>query len=204
MELRLVGSLTFFAPLLVSAFTGVANDKGSSTAANFTGTSWRLVKFQSPPDPFNGRIPKDSSYVRSYTIKDGHLFLSLKADGGTYESEPMVVLENTYWKLTRLGDVAVTAPHSKREPHIVLQPDTRRVTGSGGCNSLNGSYELDGNHLTFSKVVTTMMMCMDGMDTEQNFLAALSKTKNWSITGQELKLSDGDGNVVATLEVSSQ
>jgi para-nitrobenzyl esterase len=32
---------------------------------------------------------KDWELVRSYTIKDGHLFLSLMADGGTYEFEPI-------------------------------------------------------------------------------------------------------------------
>ena len=34
------------------------------------------------------RVAADWDAVRSYTIKDGHLFLSLMADGGTYEYEP--------------------------------------------------------------------------------------------------------------------
>lgn len=41
------------------------------------------------PAPFNDRIPKDWEYVRSYVLKDGHLFLSLMADAGTYEFEPL-------------------------------------------------------------------------------------------------------------------
>jgi len=32
---------------------------------------------------------KQWPYVRSYVIQDGHLFLSLMADGGIYEFEPM-------------------------------------------------------------------------------------------------------------------
>jgi para-nitrobenzyl esterase len=35
------------------------------------------------------RIARDWANVRSYVLKDGHLFLSLIADGGTYEFEPM-------------------------------------------------------------------------------------------------------------------
>jgi putative lipoprotein len=35
------------------------------------------------------RIAKDWAYVRSYVLKDGHLFMSLMADGGIYEFEPM-------------------------------------------------------------------------------------------------------------------
>jgi heat shock protein HslJ len=34
------------------------------------------------------QIVKQWSFIRSFLIKDGHLFLSLKADGGTYEFEP--------------------------------------------------------------------------------------------------------------------
>jgi para-nitrobenzyl esterase len=32
---------------------------------------------------------KQWGYIRSYLIKDGHLFLSLMADGGIYEFEPV-------------------------------------------------------------------------------------------------------------------
>ena len=34
------------------------------------------------------QILRQLPYVRSYIIKDGHLFLSLMADGGIYEFEP--------------------------------------------------------------------------------------------------------------------
>jgi len=34
-------------------------------------------------------MPSNMTNVRSYMIKDGHLFLSLMADGGTYEFEPI-------------------------------------------------------------------------------------------------------------------
>jgi heat shock protein HslJ len=47
-----------------------------------------LTRAMCPPGPLNDRIPKDWQDVRSYTIKNGHLFLSLMADGGTYEFEP--------------------------------------------------------------------------------------------------------------------
>jgi para-nitrobenzyl esterase len=34
------------------------------------------------------RLFGDFQYVRSYIMKDGHLFISLMADGGIYEFEP--------------------------------------------------------------------------------------------------------------------
>jgi heat shock protein HslJ len=42
-----------------------------------------------PAAPLNDRIPKDWQYIRSYILKEGHLFLSLMPDGGTYELEPI-------------------------------------------------------------------------------------------------------------------
>ena len=41
-----------------------------------------------PPGSMHDRIVRDLEYVRSYVIEDGHLFLSLMADGGIYEYEP--------------------------------------------------------------------------------------------------------------------
>jgi len=102
-------------------------------------------------------------------------------------------LENTYWKLTRLGDTPVSATSQQREPHFILESASRRVTGSGGCNRFTGSYQLDGNQLTFSQMASTMMACLDAMETEIAFLKALTQVKTWKITGQQLELySSGD------------
>jgi len=47
-----------------------------------------LTRAACPPESLHDRIVKHLPYVRSYMIKDGHLFLSLMADGGIYEFEP--------------------------------------------------------------------------------------------------------------------
>ena len=48
-----------------------------------------LTRAMCPPGSMDARIAADWSTVRTYTLKDGHLFLSLMADGGTYEYEPV-------------------------------------------------------------------------------------------------------------------
>lgn len=271
-------------------------------------------------EPFNDRLPKDWPRVRSYVLKDGHLFLSLKADGGTYEFEPTngndretalsnlpasftgtlpcadcpgiryqldlkpdktfascmtyeernarlgdhghwrlsddgktllleeshpgtvdqyavrdpntlrkldaegheiesklnydltrapkfvpiaacetgnVPLEDTDWKLTHLGDATVTSASEQQAAYFVLNSENHRVSGSGGCNRLMGSYELNGDRLTFDQMASTMMACIKGMDTEKKFLDALGRVKSWKITGQQLSLSDAEGKVIA-------
>lgn len=117
--------------------------------------------------------------------------------GARFTTEP---LEHTYWKLTRLGDTPVTVASRQREPHIILNPESRRVGGSGGCNRLVGSYELQGDRLTFGQMAGTRMACPEGGDTEPAFLEALRQVSKWKITGQHLELFDGAGTLVARFE----
>ena len=48
-----------------------------------------MTRAMCPPGSLHDRIVKDMGYVRSYVMKDGHLFLSLMADGGIYDFEPL-------------------------------------------------------------------------------------------------------------------
>ena len=47
-----------------------------------------LTRMMCPPGSMHDRVAADFGAVRAYTLKGGHLFLSLMADGGTYEYEP--------------------------------------------------------------------------------------------------------------------
>jgi para-nitrobenzyl esterase len=47
-----------------------------------------LTRAKCPPGSLHDQIVKQWPNVRSYVIKDGHLFLALMADGGIYEFEP--------------------------------------------------------------------------------------------------------------------
>lgn len=48
-----------------------------------------LTRAMCPPGSLHDQIVKHWEFIRSYLIKDGHLFLSLMADGGIYEFEPI-------------------------------------------------------------------------------------------------------------------
>ncbi len=47
-----------------------------------------LTRAMCPPGSLHDHIVKQWPYIRSYVLKDGHLFLALMADGGIYEFEP--------------------------------------------------------------------------------------------------------------------
>ena len=112
-------------------------------------------------------------------------------------------LQSTYWKLTALGGNPVNVPDSQREPHIVLQPDSK-VNGSGGCNRMFGSYALTGDALTFSGVGSTKMACQDAMDIETSFLPALQRVAKYRVVGQQLELLDSAGALVARFDAKAK
>lgn len=47
-----------------------------------------LTRAKCPPGSLHDQIVKQWGNIRSYVIRDGHLFLALMADGGIYEFEP--------------------------------------------------------------------------------------------------------------------
>ena len=50
-----------------------------------------LTRAQCPPGSLHDQIVKQWGSIRSYVIRDGHLFLALMADGGIYDFEPLVM-----------------------------------------------------------------------------------------------------------------
>ena len=110
--------------------------------------------------------------------------------------KPDRALTNTYWKLTELNGAPVKVLPEQREPHLILQTEQKRLSGSGGCNRLMGAYTLDGASLSFGKVASTMMACVDGMEQEQAFFAALEAVRSWVIQGDQLELLGEDGERV--------
>jgi heat shock protein HslJ len=128
----------------------------------------------------------------NYELKRASDFAPLDSGGAANAT-----LENTSWKLTGLGDNPVSAPSPQREAYFLLDPANHRVSGSGGCNRLAGSYELNGDQLKFGQMAGTRMACPEGMDTEQSFLKSLGLVTSWKITGQGLELFDADGKELA-------
>jgi heat shock protein HslJ len=48
-----------------------------------------LTRMMCPPGSLHDRFARDWLLVRTYVLKNGHLFLALMADGGIYEFEPI-------------------------------------------------------------------------------------------------------------------
>jgi putative lipoprotein len=120
-------------------------------------------------------------------------------------AKPAAPLTGTHWTLTQLNGETVKPGSGRSEAWIELAADTQRLAGSGGCNRLMGSYELDGSTLRFRQVASTMMACPgDVMPGEQALLKALSATTSFRIRGSTLLLRGDDNTVLARLTAQTQ
>ncbi|MEJ2526173.1 MAG: YbaY family lipoprotein [Desulfuromonadales bacterium] len=112
----------------------------------------------------------------------------------TYQAEtaiqPNASLFNTYWKLTDLMGEKAPLGINDKEVHLVLNSENVSVSGFSGCNSFTGSYAVNDNEIKFSQMASTMRACIQGMETEQEFLKALSSTRFFKIVGDDLTLFD--------------
>jgi heat shock protein HslJ len=107
-------------------------------------------------------------------------------------------LENTYWKLTELGGKSIAV--TRQPPHFILHPDTRRVSGAGGCNRFIGSYQLNGDQLSFGQTAGTMMACGEEMEIEREWFTTLRQVRKARVSGRELELRDEADRPVARFE----
>ena len=96
-------------------------------------------------------------------------------------------LAGTQWTLVSIGDTPAIEGAGAR-----LSFDSGgNVSGSTGCNSISGSYALDGSALTFGPLATTRMACEDAlMAQEAAVLEALAGVSGWEI--------DADGRLHLT------
>jgi copper homeostasis protein (lipoprotein) len=168
----------------------------------------------------------ERAYVEKRTAPDAELRVSIdarierRARAGSTTPQPTLVvehyvratpgdtcesrrvqpeLENTRWRPLRIGERAVTVSGQEREPWLVLEPQAKRVTGSGGCNRFSGTYEAGAGTLTFGPLMSTRMAC-PGLETETAFLKALEGTRRFRVAGRHMDLEDAKGVVLMRLE----
>jgi heat shock protein HslJ len=107
-------------------------------------------------------------------------------------------LNGTQWVLVALDG---EPPLTGTAPSAEFSAD--QISGSAGCNTYFGTYEVSGDELSIGAVAVTEMWCMEPegvMDQEQAFLAALASVVDYRLAGERLVLLDETGGVILTFE----
>jgi heat shock protein HslJ len=108
-------------------------------------------------------------------------------------------IEGPTWRLAQLGDEPV-APGS--DAQVQFDRSSGRVSGSGGCNRLSGTFTRAGSTLKIGQLASTRMACLDPARgaNEAQFISALQSTASYSLAGPgRLALLDARGRTVALL-----
>ncbi|HSV57975.1 MAG TPA: META domain-containing protein [Variovorax sp.] len=116
-------------------------------------------------------------------------------------------IESRTWRLASIDAQPVIPSQDPRQSaQVMFDGGTKRVSGSGGCNRISGSYQRTGAQLKIGPLASTRMACQDAGrgQLEARFMAALQATTNYSIAGNELILLDDRGQTLAKLDGSAK
>ncbi len=147
--------------------------------------------------PVNGQLPDTGSGQALATAtpanSEGQTSTPAPTSAAASGSEP--ALAGTHWKLASIT-AAGTAFQVPADANVTLNFDQDgQASGSAGCNSFGAQYQVNGNTLTISQVISTMMACTDTgiMQQEQQYLKALNLTGTFEQTPTSLTINFDQG-----------
>ena len=128
-------------------------------------------------------------------------FLGLKRDGACPPLAPRSsALRETEWRVTEIDGERPVYDERRQQPRLRLD-DHGKFSGTTGCNSLAGSYQLDPDGLRFEPVAATLIGCPPTLAAaEKRFLDALSAIRQAQLAGTTLDLLDATGKRRLRLE----
>lgn len=112
-------------------------------------------------------------------------------------------IEGPVWRLEQLGDDAVTPTGDpQRDAQVQFDRSNGKVSGSGGCNRVTGTFQRSGSTLKLGQLAATRMACTDPARgaNEAQFFAALQSTTSYRLQGNSrMTLLDSGGRTLAVL-----
>lgn len=103
-------------------------------------------------------------------------------------------IQQKRWSLTEMeGQKLTNSP-----VWLEFDATARRFNGNGGCNKVAGEYELTGNEITFKKVISTRMACIDAASNErESALLRMLNDRTYTVRMEEQQLQFRDSGRVA-------
>lgn len=91
------------------------------------------------------------------------------------------------WVVVEMKGVPVQQSGGRRDAFLSFEVTEKRFNGNGGCNQINGNYNINKSDISFTDVTSTKMMCQD-MAFESTFLTVLSSVDRYEINGADMYL----------------
>ena len=95
------------------------------------------------------------------------------------------------WTLTAYGPEGATIPVAADSQASIVFNEDGTITGNSGCNGFGGEYSVDGDQVTFSGLVSTLMACADPlMSQEGAVFQVLNGTASYEIDGDTMTITN--------------
>lgn len=189
---------------------------GGLFAECFTGRTYGVVPGGAEPDLERAWVQATPSRETSLYVEvvgkfidrnavEIEEFLSLKPNGACPSPAPRgAALRDTEWRLIEIDGEKVSFDDWRRRPQLRLD-DEGRFSGSTGCNSFGGTYELNPDGLRFVAGPMTLMACPPpALAMERRFIDALDAVRSAQIASTVLDLNDGTGKRRLRFEARSR
>ena len=113
-------------------------------------------------------------------------------------------IENSTWILEYYGEPDnLQAILEGTEVTAIFSSEEDRLTGSGGCNTYFGDYQVKESELSIPVLASTEMACIEPegvMEQEQEYLSTLQAAESYTIEGTELEIFCGNKILVFSKE----
>jgi heat shock protein HslJ len=144
--------------------------------------SGRLIAIFRPDNCIDATSGQQFDYHVDVTVQG-------KSYTGCGLSLRQVALLQDNWVLTELNGKPISVGTGRERPRLEISLDEGRVTGTTGCNRLNGPIKADTHHLLIGPLATTRMACLEETGKlEGDFLKALQQPLTYRIGEGRLTL----------------
>ena len=105
------------------------------------------------------------------------------------------VLTGTEWRLLSFGPAGAEASLVAGTTVTVKFGEDGRASGSTGCNSYGGTYQVRGDNISFGRLISTRRACLDqnANQQEQRFLSALEAANRFRLSSNRLTIFSDRG-----------
>lgn len=120
---------------------------------------------------------------------------SAVAQGQTTMSTDQRVLTGVEWRLVSLGAAGAEASLVAGTTVTLRFGEDGRASGSTGCNSYGGTYQVRGDNISFSRLISTRRACLDqkANQQQQRFLSTLAAANRFRLSSNRLTILSDRG-----------
>lgn len=134
------------------------------------------------------------------------LLFSLLVACSTVAGSGQAKLSGVTWKLTSFLNDQGQVVNAFPGVETTMKFEDGSVSGKAGCNSYSAKFKTNGENITFSEAISTMMACetpQGAMDQESAFLRALPSAAKFKVSGNTLEIYDKNGALLLTFNAAS-